>query len=161
MNAIHVMAAAWLLTFFLGSPSFAAVESEQPGTTPDMTEGAVPPKRMTIPAIPEGQSLKPAEQHGMLNKKVKNPHGEEIGTVQKLMTSKDGRIEYAEISLAESKTLVPVPWNAFKVEGDSLILNATKAQLQKEGAAFRGGESSDFEHKGEEPLKPNLRQGGG
>jgi hypothetical protein len=128
---------------------------------PDTTGGAIPPKTTTIPAVPEGKNLQPAENHPMLNRTVKNPQGQQIGTVEKLLTSKDGRIEYAEVSLAESHTLVPVPWAAFKSEGDSLIINATREQLQKQGPTFQGGQSGDFEHKGGEPLKPHLRQGGG
>ena len=162
MNSMYVTAAASLLTLMLGAPAFAAVEGEQPGNVmPDATQGGVPPKKSTIPAVPEGKNLKAAENHPMLHRSVKNPQGQDIGTIDKLLTSKDGRIEYAEVSLAESNTLVPIPWTAFKAEGDSLIINATREQLQKQGPTFQGGQSGDFEHKGGEPLKPNLRQGGG
>jgi hypothetical protein len=162
MKPIQLIVTASLFTFFIGSTSFAAVEGEQPGNVmPDATGGAVPPKKSTIPAVPEGKNLKAAENHPMLHKTVKSPQGQQIGTIDKLLTSKDGRIEYAEVSLAETNTLVPVPWTAFRSEGDSLIINATREQLQKQGPTFQGGQSGDFEHKGGEPLKPNLRQGGG
>lgn len=159
MKTVWMLAAAPLLAM-LAATSFAAVEAEQPGNVPDITEGAVPPKEMKIPAVPEGQNLKALEQHPMLHREVKNARGEQIGTIEKLLTSKDGRIEYAEVSLAESGKLVPIPWKAFRVEGESVTINATKEQLQKD-STLQGGQSGDFEHKGGEPLKPHLRQGGG
>jgi hypothetical protein len=162
MKTIHLMAAASLLSLSLSTPSFAAVEGDQPGKVmPDMTEGAVPPKQMTIPAVPEGKNLKEAEQHQLLHRSVTDPSGNTIGTIEKLLTSKDGTIEYAEISLVESNRLIPIPWNAFKVDNETVILNATREQLEKEGPTFQGRQSGDFEHKGGEPLKPHLRQGGG
>jgi sporulation protein YlmC with PRC-barrel domain len=150
------------LLALLAAPSFAAVEGEQPGKVmPDMTEGAMPPKHLQIPAVPEGQNLKPVKQHPMLHKEVINTKGEQIGKIEKLLSSKEGRIEYAEVALAESGKLVPIPWKAFQVDGESVIINASKEQLQKEGPTFQSEQSGDFEHKGGEPLKPNLRQGGG
>jgi PRC-barrel domain len=162
MKTIHLMAAASMLSLSLAAPSFAAVEGDQPGKVmPDMTEGAIPPKHMTIPAVPEGKNLKEADQHELLHRAVTDPNGQKIGTIEKLLTSKEGTIEYAEVSLIESNRLIPIPWNAFKVEKESVMINATREQLEKEGPTFKGGQSGDFEHKGGEPLKPHLRQGGG
>jgi hypothetical protein len=162
MKAILTLAAAAVFATIPTTSSFAAVEAEQPGKVmPDMTEGSTPPKEMQIPAVPQGRNLKAVDQHPMLHRQVTNPSGEPIGKIEKLLSSKDGRIEYAEVSLAETGKLVPIPWKAFREQGDALVINATREQLQKEGPTFQGGQSGDFEHKGGEPLKPHLRQGGG
>jgi sporulation protein YlmC with PRC-barrel domain len=144
-------------------PSFAAVEGDQGSVAPpDMTEGKMPPKEFKLaPPIPEG-NLKTADNHQFLRKDVKNRNGESVGTIEKIIVdSETGKVAYAEVALKEIKQLVPIPWGLFKVDGENITMNATKEQLEQAGSNFPALNPSDFEHKGGEPLKPNLRQGGG
>jgi sporulation protein YlmC with PRC-barrel domain len=162
-----MLAGVPLLIGLLLLPSYgagAAVEGEQGNLAPpDMTGGKVPPKEhKLVPPIPEG-NLKLAESHEMLNKDVKNKKGDTIGKIEKIIVdSETGKVAYAEVSLVETKQMVPIPWSLFKFGNDGeVIMNATKDQLEEAGSNFPAINPSDFEHKGGEPLKPNLRQGGG
>jgi hypothetical protein len=56
--------------------------------------------------------------------------------------------------------MVPIPWGLFKQDGDQIIMNATKEQLEEAMSNFPATNPSDFQHKGGEPLQPHMRQGG-
>ncbi|MEX5218792.1 MAG: PRC-barrel domain-containing protein [Nitrospira sp.] len=71
------------------------------------------------------------EKGGMLDQEVKNPQGETIGTIEKLLKdTKTGKVEYAVLELADSKFQLPLQWSLFKQQGDKLTLRATKDQLR-------------------------------
>jgi hypothetical protein len=79
-----------------------------------------------------------------------------------MVDTEKGKDIYAILYLEGKKDqYVPVPLNYLRESKTGLVLNASKAQLEK-GPNFGGkGTSQDFEHQGGEPLKPNMRQGGG
>lgn len=161
MRKIGVLVAAVsLLTLSAVGLSFGAVESEQGGQVPpDMSQDASStPKEYAIPPV-NPKSLKPSKDHPFMNKSVKNLKGETLGTIHHMMVDTDkGKDIYAILYLEGKKDqYVPVPLNYLKEGKAGLVLNASKAQLEK-GPNFGGkGASQDFEHQGGEPLKPNLR----
>jgi hypothetical protein len=145
-------------------PAWGAVESEQGGAVPpDMsTDASAIPHEYSVPPV-NPKSLKPSDNHPFMNKTVKSPKGETLGTIHHVMVDTEkGKETYAMLYLAGKKDqYVPVPINFLRESETGLILNATKEKLEK-GPNFGGrGSSSDFEHMGGEPLKPNLRGGGG
>jgi hypothetical protein len=71
------------------------------------------------------------DKGAMLDHEVRNPQGETIGTIQKLLKdTKTGKVEYAVLELADTKFQLPLQWSLFKQQGDKLMLKATKDQLR-------------------------------
>ncbi|WP_447976706.1 PRC-barrel domain-containing protein [Candidatus Nitrospira bockiana] len=163
MTNVRLMGAVLSLTVagFVGT-ALAAVESEQGALVPPDAGMTSTPGEYTIPPV-NPKSLKNADDHPWNNKEVKNPQGETLGTIDHVMVdTKSGQEHYAMLKLSDSMYPMPIPLGYFKESETGLILQATKDQL-KQGAPNLGGKSKsqDFEHMGGEPLKPNLRQGGG
>ncbi len=82
--------------------------------------------------------------------KVKNPAGEELGTLKELMIDLDsGRIAYAVLSfggvLGMGDKLFAIPWEGFSVDTDNkcLILNVDK-KLLKNAEGFDKDNWPDF-----------------
>jgi hypothetical protein len=164
MSKIKILLAALSVISLSAGVSLAVVESEQGGKVPpDMSQDAsATPKEYSVPPV-NPKSLKPTENHPFMNKTVKNPQGQTLGTIHHVMQdTAQGKDIYAMLYLEGKKDqYVPVPLNFLKESEAGLILNASKEQLER-GPNFGGrGKSQDFEHQGGEPLKPNLRQGGG
>lgn len=88
--------------------------------------------------VPSGYDVVPVrrgqlqdEKGGMLDQEVKNPQGETLGTIEKLLKdTKTGKIEYAVLELADTKFQLPLQWSLFKQQGDKLTLKATKEELK-------------------------------
>jgi hypothetical protein len=144
--------------------SLGGVESEAGGTVPpDMSKGATStPQEYSVPPV-NPKSLKASDNHPFMNKTVKNLRGETLGTIHHVMVDTEKEKETYALLYLEGKQnqYVPVPINFLKESETGLILNASKEKLEK-GPNFGGrGTSADFEHMGSEPLKPQLRQGGG
>jgi hypothetical protein len=96
----------------------------------DMTGGqsSIPSKYDVVP-VRRGQLQD--EKGAMLDQEVKNPQGETLGTIEKLLKdNKTGKIEYAVLELADSKYQLPLQWSLFKQQGDKLTLKATKEELK-------------------------------
>jgi hypothetical protein len=101
----------------------------------DMTsgKGGIPEHYDVVP-VRRGQLHD--EKGGMLDQTVKNPQGETLGTIEKLLKDqKTGKIEYAVLEIAESKYQLPLQWSQFKQQGGNLILKATKADLTPGGTS--------------------------
>ncbi len=78
--------------------------------------------------VPRGELVD--AKGGRLNQTVKNPQGETLGTVTKLLKDKKtGKIEYAVLEL-EDKFQRPMQWSQFMQQGDKLILKSTKNELR-------------------------------
>jgi sporulation protein YlmC with PRC-barrel domain len=120
------------------------------------------PSEYSVPPV-NPKSLKNADNHPWNNKEVKNLQGEKLGTIDHVMIdTKSGKNVYAMLKLSENAQPMPIPFNKIQESKQGLVLNASKAQLQRGGPNLGGDtKSQDFEHMGSEPLKPNLRQGGG
>lgn len=147
-----------------GSSGWAAVESEGGGIiSPDMSQDtSSTPKEYSIPPV-NPKSLKPANDHRWINQPVTNLKGETLGTIESIMVdTKREKGTYAMLKIAKDMYPMPVPLNAINESESGLILNASRDQLMQGGPNLGGQtKSQDFEHLGSEPLKPNLRQGGG
>ena len=109
-------------------------KSTKPGET-DITDtkgdkGAVPSKYTILP-VARGKKVE--VDNGMVGSTVKNPKGEELGSIQELiMDSETKRIEYAMIKIGDTEQLKAFPWSSFKVDKKSgdVVLNMTREQLQ-------------------------------
>ncbi len=101
----------------------------------DMTGGKTGiPEHYDVVPVRRGE-LKD-EKGGMLDQTVKNPQGETLGTIEKLLKDqKTGKIEYAVLEITESKYQLPLQWSQFKQQGGNLILKATKADLTPGGTS--------------------------
>jgi hypothetical protein len=156
------MAAAVL--FGMAVITWAGVEGEGGGTVPpDLSkESSTTPTEYAIPPV-NPKSLRPAENHPWAKKTVKNFQGETLGTIDHIMVdTQSGKDMYAMLRLGDDMQPMPIPFKYLKESETGLLLNASKQQLQRGGPNLGGsGKSQDFEHQGAEPLKPNLRQGGG
>jgi len=61
---------------------------------------------------------------------VIDARGKELGTVCRLIIDARTReITYAEVAIPTTYKLVRLPWSAFEVTNDTVVLNATKEQL--------------------------------
>jgi len=161
-RAGKVLAAVSLIALPWGPVAWGAVEGEQGGRVMPETgrDASSTPQGYQIPADLQ-QSLKPLDNHPLLNKMVKNLQGDELGTIQLILGDK-GKPVYAEMALKGTQQMVPVPINYLKESQSGLLLNATREQLQNNTGDFSGRtRSKDFEHMGSEPLNPATRQGGG
>ena len=114
--------------------SEATKETTKPDET-DITEtkgdkGAVPSKYTILP-VARGKKVE--VDNGMVGSTVKNPKGEDLGSIEELiMDSETKKIEYAMIKIGDSDQLKAFPWSSFKVDKKSgdVVLNMTKEQLQ-------------------------------
>ncbi|HEX2056047.1 MAG TPA: PRC-barrel domain-containing protein [Nitrospiraceae bacterium] len=96
----------------------------------DMTGG-----QSGVPAhydvVPVRHGLLQDEKGSHLDQEVKNPQGETLGTIEKLLKDpKTGKIEYAVLEVADTKFQLPLQWSLFKQQGDKLTLKATKEELR-------------------------------
>jgi len=142
--------------------AIAAVEESGAGIPPDMSnDSSTTPSEYAIPPV-NPKSLKNADNHKWNNKTVKNPKGETLGTIDHVMVdTQSGKDVYAMLKINDKMQPMPIPFNSIKESETGLVLDATKQQLEKGGPNLGGsGKSQDFEHKGGEPLRPDLRQGG-
>ena len=76
-------------------------------------------------------SVQAGDPNPLLNKTVKNPKGQTLGTIEKLILDvKEGKIAYVVVSL-ETGRLVPLPWSSFTITHDnrSISFDATEEQL--------------------------------
>ena len=109
-------------------------KSTKPGET-DITDtkgdtGAVPSKYTILP-VARGKKVE--VDNGIVGSTVKNPKGEELGSIEELiMDSETKRIEYAMMKIGDTDNLKAFPWSSFKVDKKSgdVVLNMTKEQLQ-------------------------------
>jgi hypothetical protein len=78
-------------------------------------------------------SAQAGDKNPLFNRIVKNPKGEPLGTVDRLIFDvHEGKIAYVVVAL-ETGRLIPLPWNAFTVsrEGHAITLKAAEEQLEK------------------------------
>jgi sporulation protein YlmC with PRC-barrel domain len=118
-----IMAVAFMFSGFLATDSLAAKEDK--GTT-----GAVQTpsgEAKVVPNVTRASKLTGAT--------VKNTKGEDIGEIEDLVISKDGRIQYVVLAhggiLGAGEKLFAVPWKAVKAgdQEDSYIVNIDKERL--------------------------------
>ncbi|MFH1112840.1 MAG: PRC-barrel domain-containing protein [Pseudomonadota bacterium] len=73
----------------------------------------------------------------ILGKKVISQKGEDLGTIEDLVLSKDGCLDYVVLApeglLGTGDRLIPIPWKAVKTgaQADTIIINMDKSQLEK------------------------------
>jgi hypothetical protein len=163
-HRIFLPAIVSVMMLWLVIPGFAAVESQGGGIVPpDMSHDTSPtPHEYSIPPV-NPKSLKPADSHPWVHQPVMNLKDEKLGTIEAVMVdTKSGKDVYAMLKLRQDMYPMPIPLKAIREAETGLVLNANREQLMH-GAPNLGGQSKshDFEHLGGEPLKPNLRQGGG
>jgi hypothetical protein len=62
--------------------------------------------------------------------RVRNSHGEEIGSIKKFIIDANTRqISYVDVLLSRTEQLVRVPWNILAVENETIWLNETAAAV--------------------------------
>ncbi len=115
-----------------GTGELAMPQQEKPGQL-DMTGAhGYPPKQYVILPVPRG-NLVPTRDHTLIPSPVKSPDGKTLGTlVNLIMDSNTGQVEYADVLLADTAQVVPVPWIHFKISQHTgaLVLNTTHYQLE-------------------------------
>ena len=97
----------------------------------DLTGGqqGVPDEYATTP-VRQGK-LKEVTDSKWLNQPVTNPAGEKLGKITKVLKDeKTQNIEYVMFQTADGQTARPLPWSRFQEKGDTIVLNATKDELQ-------------------------------
>jgi hypothetical protein len=78
---------------------------------------------------------------------IKNPRGEKVGTIKKLIIdSKTRQITYADLALSESNHVVRIPWSMITVKSHDLFLSLTKEEL------IASSPSSSHCHEPTEPV---------
>jgi sporulation protein YlmC with PRC-barrel domain len=90
---------------------------------------AVP--NMTASGIME-KSGKKSEVSELLGKGVKNPKGEDLGTITDLVAGPGGHIAFAVVSYwisSDTQMRVAVPFDALSYEGQNCVLNTSKETL--------------------------------
>jgi sporulation protein YlmC with PRC-barrel domain len=73
-----------------------------------------------------------SEVSELLGKGVKNPQGENLGTITDVVTGPEGRIAFAVLSYwvsADTQMRVAVPFDALSCEGQNCVLNTSKETL--------------------------------
>jgi len=97
----------------------------------DLTGGqqGIPEEYATTP-VRQGP-LKDATDSKMLNKEVTNKQGEKLGKITKVLKDeKTQKEEYVFMEIAGTRDARPLPFARFEQQGDKVVLNATKAELQ-------------------------------
>ena len=72
---------------------------------------------------------KTSEVSELLGKGVKNPKGEDLGTITYVVVGPEGRVAFAVLSYwvsADMQMRVAVPFSALSCEGEKCILNASR-----------------------------------
>lgn len=70
-----------------------------------------------------------SEVNELLGKGVKNPKGEDLGTITDVVAGPEGRITFAVLSYwisADTQMRVAVPFDALSCEGQNCVLNNSK-----------------------------------
>jgi hypothetical protein len=138
-----------LLTCFLATGPVPVLAEPTGSTT--MGGGGMPapekvPQDKRTDLIP-GQPIGPEEEYATtpvrqgklkeitdskwLNQTVTNPQGEKLGKITKVLKDeKTQKIEYVMFQTADGQTARPLPWGRFQENGDKIVLNATKDELQ-------------------------------
>ena len=73
-----------------------------------------------------------SEVSELLGKGVKNPKGEDLGTITDVVTGPEGRIAFAVLSYwvsSDTQMRVAVPFDALSCEGQNCVLNTSKETL--------------------------------
>ncbi len=76
-----------------------------------------------------GKSGETSEVSELLGKGVKNPKGEDLGTITDVVVGPEGRVAFAVLSYwvsGDMQMRVAVPFSALSCEGEKCILNASK-----------------------------------
>ncbi len=77
------------------------------------------------------------ETSWLLGAAVKNPHGEDLGTITDVVTGPEGRLAFAILTYwvsDDTQRCVAVPFGALSCEEQNCILNASKDKLASEPA---------------------------
>ena len=109
--------------------------SETPTSQTDITnttgQSSDLPSRYTVMPVARGQKID--VENELIGDKVKNPKGEELGRLARLIKdSETQKIEYAMISIGNTDRYKAFPWSNFKVDREqgNVVLNVTMEQLQ-------------------------------
>ncbi|MCK9274083.1 MAG: PRC-barrel domain-containing protein [Syntrophales bacterium] len=100
MRKLMLLAVVALLCAFVGSTAFAAGEKATSAAAGQMAMGA-------------GQSVMASN---IIDYSVKSDTGEELGNVEDILLSQDGRAQYIMVSTGMGDTLIPVPFRAAKMD---------------------------------------------
>jgi sporulation protein YlmC with PRC-barrel domain len=76
-----------------------------------------------------GKSGETSEVSELLGKGVKNPKGEDLGTITDVVAGPEGRVAFAVLSYwvsADTQMRVAVPFSALSCEGQKCILNTSR-----------------------------------
>jgi sporulation protein YlmC with PRC-barrel domain len=75
---------------------------------------------------------KSGETSELLGAKVKNPQGEDLGTITEIVTGPEGRAAFAVLTYwisDDTQKRITVPFNALSCEEQNCVLNASKDTL--------------------------------
>jgi sporulation protein YlmC with PRC-barrel domain len=101
--------------------------SDQPGNTP-------PGAPQTQPSPTGGQGMMPIRKASeLMDKPVLSPQGEMLGTIKDLVIDPQrSRMAYAIVSFKNmGENLVAVPWDAFRVQQNQIMVNADMNRVQQ------------------------------
>jgi sporulation protein YlmC with PRC-barrel domain len=73
-----------------------------------------------------------AEVSKLLGTSIKNPQGEDLGTIADIVTGPEGRVAFAVISYwisDDTQKRIAVPFGALSCKGQNCVLNASKDTL--------------------------------
>jgi hypothetical protein len=118
------------LALAVTSPALA--EEQTTGQLDITGQQGIPPKDYVILPVPRGE-LREGSKRTLEDTTITNSKGQRLGTLQKvIIDSKTGKIEYAVVSMPQTKELVPVPWSDFQLDRKTgrVVLHATKDQLE-------------------------------
>ncbi len=132
------------ITLFLAICAFfltqALAAEQEVGKTPSV-QGQTDQKAATTTGQVQ-TSAKPAMEQAdrvskILGKKVISQKGEDLGTIEDLVLSKETCLDYIILApgglLGTGDRLIPIPWKAVKTgaQADTIIIDMDKSQLEK------------------------------
>ena len=133
-----------------------ATPGSEPGAAPGAPTGA--PQEPAIGEADRESGIAPQPQEGasideaaytvsdLMDKDVRNAQDEELGKVQNLLVSEDGRVTHAVVGaggvLGVGQDMYAVPWDQlqFSPDQEHVVLNVGKDQLSTEFSAFEEGQ---------------------
>jgi hypothetical protein len=94
------------------------------------------------------KNQKPSEISELFGKGVKNPKGEDLGTITGLVAGPQGRVAFAVLSYwisADTQMRVAVPLSALFCEGEKCLLNASRETFNSAPAFVLEGDLAEQE----------------
>lgn len=136
---ITILAVIMLVCAFVGTPAFAAGEKAKDTAAGQHMKEMRPGERAAgAPAMGQQMAAQSYRASNIIDYKVKGAQGEDLGDVEDILISQDGRVQYIMVShggvLGIGENLVPVPFSVARVNmADNTIVlqNVDKSKLEQ------------------------------